>query len=65
MRSAALPVTEGTTADTRRYDVTVRLIASTEIPRSTEMAEIAGKKMKLLSVENQPAKAARKTIHRF
>ena len=63
--SAVLPTNVGTIADTIRYEVTVRLMFLMDVSRSFDIAVIAGKYMKLLKVENQPANATRNTIHRF
>lgn len=63
--SAMLPVTVGKTPEAIKYDVTVRLICCTDTFICWAMKGMAGKYMKLLAVENQPAQAATIMIQTF
>lgn len=60
--SAKFPTIDEATAAKIKYEVTVRLIFPMLVCRSCASVVMARKKTKLLSVENQLAKAARKTI---
>ena len=63
--SAASLNSDGASPAIVKYEVILRLILSIVDCVSWVTAVIAGKKIKLLRVENQPAKAARKMIQRF
>ena len=63
--SAASPTSDGASPETIKYEVTVRLTFSIVVCISSAKVVMAGKNIKLLRVENQPAKAAKKMIQRF